>query len=115
MKCRTVKRDNRKTNISRMTRDQAEKFARFVLDDLALYEWYMEWEKIDPIGFCYQDLKYFTVPPWILKKSAWNVKEYVLHEIAHAIANDRTNIHWQAFYDAFGDLVKKYMCVDYEK
>jgi len=88
-------------------KERAEEFGKYVLQELRLHDWHMEWETIDPIGFCYPDLKFFTVPPSVLAKSEWETKEYILHEVAHIFV-DNTG-HGRDFYEQYITLLWKFI------
>ena len=70
----------------------------------------MEWETIDDFGMCVRDLKYFTIPERVLEGSVWAAKEYVLHEIAHALDPDGLgDNHNKYFYNLYASLLIKHM------
>lgn len=89
-------------------KEKVEKFAKYVLNTLKLNDWEMKWEEIDPCGFCYNDLKHFTIPPWVVDKCDWVWKEYVLHEVAHIFCKYEDQ-HGPKFYRPYIELLRIFM------
>lgn len=90
-----------------MDKKEVEQFADVTIKAENLKGWKMEWEDIDPCGFCYEDRKIFTIPPIVTSESNWTAKEYVLHEISHAISGAKE--HGEIFYTTYCDLIKKHI------
>lgn len=88
-------------------------FSEKVIEEERLFGWRMEWEKIDDFGMCFYELKYFTIPVRLIDNADWVVKEYVLHEVAHAISDCKgsslDNPHGFFFYSKYIYLLNKYM------
>ena len=84
-----------------------ESFAAHVIHVMNLDGWRMEWEMIDPCGWCMTEVKKFTIPPWILHKEECFRKEYVLHEISHGASKE--NEHSPAFYQTYIKLLQRFM------
>jgi len=107
---------NRATNyilpeeILKANKDSAKSLLRFAnntLQELKMDGWKMEWEIIDSFGMCVKDLKFFTIPTWVLNQQLWCQREYVLHEIAHGLCDDIK--HGEAFYSQFSNLLIAFM------
>lgn len=94
-----------------MFSDSIKEFIEFVLWKEGLIGWRYEVETIDDCGWCYRDLKLFTIPTNILNNRAqWVIREYVLHEISHALdVEDKSIHHDHYFYQLYTGLLLKYM------
>ena len=89
-----------------MAKEDAERFARMVLDCEKYSGWGMQWGCAPSI--CLRDRKLIIIREKIIGWYPWQVKEEILHEIAH-IPTIEDKGHGTIFYEEYVRLLKKYM------
>jgi len=72
-------------------------------------EWKMKWDF--ETGWCDKSTKTLYIPCWVTIMGHWEIKEYVLHEVAHALDNVSMydEQHGASFYEHFISLIQYYM------
>lgn len=86
--------------------DVTSLYARDLMNRHGLTEWRFEWNDSDEAaGRCYPDLQLITVSRAILlDTAARNIRETLLHEIAHALTTtDHTARWWNRFRKIGGE------------
>lgn len=97
-------------NMGNISRLEAQAFAANVLKELGLDDWCMKWttDRSECIRdmkllFIYSRKKRFRIYPGY----PWEVKEIILHEIAHIFTLD--SAHGAGFYTEYIKLLTKFM------
>ena len=80
-----------------------EEFSKYIINEELNLNWKMDWG-ID--GECIKELKVIIIPYRECIDSLWSAKEYIIHEIAHALCNDIK--HGDSFYNIYLRLLEKY-------
>lgn len=94
-------------NMGNIERQEAEAFARAVLDRENYPDWVMEWGCAPSI--CIHDRKVVVIKEKILKHGyPWEVKQEILHEIAH-IPRTEEKGHGPNFFREFVRLVTAHL------
>lgn len=81
-----------------------EQYAKTVLQKTKLEGWKMLWTKC-PDGYCNHESKTFRIPERMILAYDWVAKEYVLHEVAHALSGEEGNRHGKVFYEKYAMLL----------
>ena len=88
-------------------KEENEKFFYFVIKDLDYHGWKLEWYKdTSSEGYCWLNRKVINIGP-----ENENVKQLILHEIAHHVQTEDPN-HGRQFVRVHLALVRRWMGAD---
>ena len=92
-------------NMGAMNRKQIMAFAMLVLADF--HGWQIRWTTASP-SICIRDRKIIFIEERWINKYPWEVKEVILHEVAH-ISTLNDYVHGVEFYKEYIRLLNRHM------